>query len=170
MVFHVTQFPMSLSHTDILLSDGVGPPVVSKHLIGQADHTMPFNIANLGEFGPTATADICTHQHLLSVPLQPLWYWCTPVQASASEHLARPGTLRLCRCTNTRVQAITLEYSKYFHEKWPSGFCLPVRKTWLQSCYCPRRYSTFLLLVNNRCSLKTPHPSEGLALDLPKES
>lgn len=115
--FIMSQFPVSLSHTDILLSDGVGPPVVSKHLIGQADHTMPFNIANLGEFSPTATtADICTHQHLLSVLLQPLWYWCTPVQASVSEHRARPGTLRLCRCTNTRVQAITLEYSKYFHE------------------------------------------------------
>lgn len=35
------------SRTDILLRDGVRPSVVSKHLISQADYTMPFNIAHL---------------------------------------------------------------------------------------------------------------------------
>lgn len=39
----------SVRHTDILLRDGVRPSVVSEHLIGQADNTMPFNIANLEE-------------------------------------------------------------------------------------------------------------------------
>lgn len=39
----------ALSHTNILLSDGVRPSIVSKHLICQADYTMAFNIAHLEE-------------------------------------------------------------------------------------------------------------------------
>lgn len=37
----------STSRTDVLLGDGVRPSVVSKHLVGQADYTMPFNVAHL---------------------------------------------------------------------------------------------------------------------------
>lgn len=69
------------SHTNILLSDGVGPAVVSKHLIGQADHTMPFDIANLEVFragmetgfpDPAFTVFVTfAHPDLLSVLLQP---------------------------------------------------------------------------------------------------
>lgn len=43
-----------LFRTNVLLSDGVGPAVVSKHLVGQADHAVPFNVANL-ETGFTDT-------------------------------------------------------------------------------------------------------------------
>lgn len=37
--------------TNILLGDGVRPSVVAKHLIGQANDAMPFNVTNLPKVG-----------------------------------------------------------------------------------------------------------------------
>lgn len=37
----------SRSRTDILLGDGVRPPVIAKHLVRQSDDTMTLNIAYL---------------------------------------------------------------------------------------------------------------------------
>lgn len=38
-----------MSHTDVLLSDGVGPSIVAEHLVGQADHAVALHVAHLGE-------------------------------------------------------------------------------------------------------------------------
>lgn len=40
-----------VSHTDVLLSDGVRPSIVAKHLVGQADHAVALDVAHLEESG-----------------------------------------------------------------------------------------------------------------------
>lgn len=40
-----------VSHTDILLSDGVRPSIVAEHLVGQADDAVALDVAHLEESG-----------------------------------------------------------------------------------------------------------------------
>lgn len=43
-------YDVCVCRTNVLLTDGVRPSVVSEHLIGQADYPMPFDVAHLKEF------------------------------------------------------------------------------------------------------------------------
>lgn len=38
-----------VTHTNILLSDGVGPSIVAEHLVGQTNDSMTLDVAHLEE-------------------------------------------------------------------------------------------------------------------------